>query len=316
MEISLLSRILLDLLLKGKSVALEGIGLFSFKRQLAVVGSHDEFEDPNEYSVNFNPSIIFRDSNLIASVAEVLQVPESQAELSIGKSLRTIRAKMSKGEKVLLNGIGELTQDRDGSYIFCSNTDVMASSNFDFFNSDNDELQIIHLESSANKGNTTKKIVFGNWWIFAILGVIVLSLGALLAFYWINISKEDSKFVPTIPEKTNIKPIQEIEVVPEKTIQEIQIVPTKPPAIRQDLIESRKAIINMGEFILEEDAQKLVKLLRSVKYEASLIYGENWIKVVVLIEYQDESTLNAALLSLRRNFVSQAFIENFNYSNN
>lgn len=316
MEISLLSRIMLDLLLKGKSVSLEGIGLFSFKRQLVIVGDLEESEEANDFSMSFNPSINFRDNNLIVLAAEALGVPESQAELIVGRLLRNLKGKMSKGEAVFLDGIGELTQDTDGSFLFCPKPDFMASSNFDFFNSDNDDLHIIQLESSSNKRRhfsffPQRKVAFLAIFILSIIG-----LGVVMFFkFYQNEKVEDKPIVPLV-EKTNIKPIQEDQIKDyNNPVIEVENEPrTLVQPEKQNLL--RTAVINMGEFTVEDDALKLERALKKLNYDAKVLNEGDIYKVVVLSPYKEESELRAALLSLRRNFVSQAFVENFSYSNN
>jgi len=316
MEISLLSRIMLDLLLKGKSVSLEGIGLFSFRRQLVIAGDHEDSEDANDFSMSFNPSINFRDSNLIVLAAEALGVPESQAELIVGRLLRNIKGKMSKGEAVFLDGIGELTQDTDGSFLFCPKPDFMATSNFDFFNSDNDDLHIIQLESSSNKRRLLSNFTPRK---FAILTILLLFfLGLSVGFYYKFYRKEriENNSIAPFVEKTNIKPIRE-DQIKESNIPIIEVEKEPLPLVnpeKQNFL--RTAVINMGEFTVEVDAAKLEGSLKKLSYDAKVLTEGNLFKVIVLSPYKEESELRAALLSLRRNFVSQAFIENFNYSNN
>jgi nucleoid DNA-binding protein len=316
MEISVLSRIMLDLLLKGKSVSLEGIGLFSFRRQLVVAGDHDESEDVNDFSMNFNPSINFRDSNLIVLAAEALGIPESQAELIVGRLLRNIKGKMSRGEAVFLEGIGELTQDTDGSFLFCPKPDFMATSNFDFFNSDNDDLHIIQLESSSNKKRHQSIFPEKKYAILAILLISFIGLGIAIFYKFYRNEKVEHKTIVPLVEKTNVKPIQEDQIIENNN--PVFEVENKP----QPLVNSEKpnlpriALFNMGEFTVEEDALKLEVALKKLSYDARVMTEGNLFKVVVFSPYKEESELRAALLSLRRNFVSQAFIENFNYSNN
>jgi nucleoid DNA-binding protein len=311
---------MLDLLQKGKSISLEGIGMFSFRRQYETVGIGDDFDESSEFSVNFNPSITFRDRALIEYVAEQLSIAESNSELVVGKILRTIRAKLDRGESVFLEGIGELSQDTDGSYLFFPKPDFMATTNFDFFGNDRDEFPILPLESSSNHSNG----VFSNRWktVFIIIGLLFI-LGCLIGLFYLKFGKTEAQKLVNSPinvEKTNIKPVEDKvkEDVSAKSDAFVEMevkeaVVTKTPL--NEIISRRTATINMGEFSLESDALKLVQTLKKVDYDARLELSNHLFAVVVFIEYEEESTLKAALLSIRRNFVSNAFIQNFNLNN-
>jgi nucleoid DNA-binding protein len=337
MKIASLSKVILLLLEKGKEVSLEGIGNFFIKKESARIDEKSSIAHPPTQTILFNPDIHYYDSALLHHVAEAMVMDLEQAKMELSELLRDIVQRIIKGEIVVLEGIGSLLMGDNGRIKFKSlesTSVVLPEVELPNLTKSIDETPLVMVRNGRGFHNYRVRTAI----LIPIILVVIFGIFRLIGFdFWDkNESLPAEKVLAEVPSsRLNVKPQdandvnlpQEAEknTVKEYPNKELQPVTTKVPlATRREeqnngaSVESGSeysgtALIGVGFFSLEEEAEILQTSLERVDYETIIRTAGNYLQLGVIVPYQSKDQLDAILLSIRRNFVSDAKIETLSY---
>lgn len=341
MKIASLSKVILHLLEKGKEVSLEGIGNFFIKRESARIDEKSLIAHPPTQTILFNPDIHYHDSELLLHVADSLVMDVEKAKIELSELLQNTFQRIVKGEIVLLDGMGSLLMGENGRIKFKSlgsSSKALPQVELPNLTKSIDETPLVMVRNGRGFSDYRVKTAI----LIPIIGVVIFGLLQVLGFnFW---EKKDAlpteKLLAEVPaSRVNVKPQdQEPLDIPEETEKNtVKIYPDKelqpgnlsipkaaassdtPSDLNENTIgqsESNKpgiALIGVGYFSLEEEAKKLQSSIEKVEYETIIRNSGNYLQLAVIVPYQTREQLNAILLSIRRNFVTEAQIETWSY---
>lgn len=337
MKIASLSKVILDLLEKGKEVSLEGIGNFFIKKESARIDEKSSIAHPPTQTILFNPNIYYNDSELLYQVADSMSLDLEIAKRELSQLLRNMVQRIRNGETVTLDGIGSLLVGDNQRIKFKeleSSAEALPQVELPYLTKSIDETPLVMVRNGRgfidNKVKTAILIPF--------IAIVILGLFQIMGFgFW---EKDNSlpvdKLLAEVPasrinskpqdvnESSNSQPSEKntLKIYPNKELQPSKLQPVEEiqhskPAETDNGASSPNysgtALIEVGYFSLEEEAKKLQSSIERVNYETVIRPSGNYLQLGVIVPYQSRDQLNAILLSLRRNFVSDAQIETLHY---
>lgn len=340
MKIASLSKVILLLLEKGKEVSLEGIGNFFIKKESARIDEKSSIAHPPTQTILFNPDIHYHDSELLHHVADAMVMDLDKAKLELTELLRNIVQRIINGEIVFFEGIGSLLMGDNGRIKFKSlesTAEVLPKVELPNLTKSIDETPLVMVRNGRGFNNYKIRtailvpiilvVLFG---IFQILGIDFwkkedsLPIEKVLAEVpssRINVKPQDAKeqHLPEESERNRVKEYPNKELQPSTS--NVPNVTDHDEKMNRMELESRAssqdysgvALIGVGYFSLEEEARKLQSSFEKVQYETIIQTSGNYLQLGVIVPYQSKDQLDATLLSIRRNFVSDAQIVTRSY---
>lgn len=340
MKIASLSKVILVLLEKGKEVSLEGIGNFFIKKESAWIDEKSSIAHPPTQTILFNPNIHYYDSELLYQVADTLSLELELAKRELSELLQTIVQKISNGEIVTFEGLGSLLIGDNGRIKFkslASPSEVLPQVELPNLTKSIDETPLVMVRNGRGFNNYKVKSAV----LIPILAIVIFGLLQILGvdFWKKGDASAGEKLLAEVPtSRINVKPqdanttnqltLAEKNTVKEYPNKELQPVNLNVPKIanenqNSEWLDSDKeqsaqeyagvALIEVGYFSLEEEAKKLQTALEKVNYETIIRTSGNYLQLGIIVAYQSKNQLDAILLSIRRNFVSDAQIETLSF---
>ncbi len=337
MKIASLSKVILDLLEKGKEVSLEGIGNFFIKKESARIDEKSSIAHPPTKAILFNPNIYYNDSELLYHVADTMSLDLDLAKRELSELLGNMVQRIKKGEIVILDGIGSLLLDENQRIKFKelnSSAEALPQVELPYLTKSIDETPLVMVRNGRGFiDNKVKSAI-----LIPFIAIVILGLFQIMGFdFWkkdpslpvekllaeVPASRINSK-PQDINESNNPQPSEKntLKIYPDKALQPSNLKPTEEiQKLKSAEIDKRAssqnysgtALIGVGYFSLEEEAKKLQTSIERLSYETIIRPSGNYLQLGVIVPYQSRDQLNAIILSLRRNFVSDAQIEMLDY---